>query len=40
MADDLRDLGFTVSQIEDQLSRVFSPCSNQARSSRAGFSFF
>ena len=40
VADDLRDLGFTVSQTEDQLSRIFWPCSNQVRSTRAGFSFF
>ena len=39
LPDDLRDLGFTVSQIEDQSSSVCSPCSNQVRSTRAGFSF-
>ena len=38
MADDLRDLGFTVSQTEDQSTRVCSPCSSQVRSARAGFS--
>ena len=36
----LRDLGFTVSQTEDQSSRVCLHCSNQARSTRAGFFFF
>ena len=35
----LRDLGFTVSQTEDQSSRVCLHCSNQARSTRAGFFF-
>ena len=40
MADNLRDLGFTVSPTEDQLSRIFSPCSNQVRSTWTGFSFF
>ena len=39
LANDLRDLGFTVSQTEDQSSRVCSPCSNQVRSTRARFSF-
>ena len=39
VVDDLRDLGFTVSQTEDQSSRVSSPCSNQVISTRAGFSF-
>ena len=37
LADGLRDLGFTVSQTEDQSSRVCSPCSNQVRSTRARF---
>ena len=40
VADDLRDLGFTVSQTECYLSRVCSPCSNRVRSTRAGFRFF
>ena len=39
LADDLRDLGFAISQAEDQSGRVCSPCSNQVRSTRAGFSF-
>ena len=42
LVDDLRDstVGFTVSQTEDQPSRVCSPCSHdQVRSTRAGFSF-
>ena len=37
-ADDLRDLDFTLSQTEDQSSRVCSHCSNQVRGTRAGFS--
>ena len=36
---DLRDLSFTISQTEDQSSRVCSPCSNQVRITQAGFSF-
>ena len=39
LAHGLRDLGFTVSQTEDQSSRVCLHCSNQARSTRAGFFF-
>ena len=39
LADGLRDLDFTVSQTEDQSSRVCSPCSNKVKSTRAGFSF-
>ena len=39
LADDLRDLSFTVSQTGDQSCSVCSPCSNQVRSTRAGFSF-
>ena len=39
LADDLRDLGFTVSLTEDQSSRVSLPCSNKVRSTWAGFSF-
>ena len=38
MAEDLRDLDFTLSQTEDQSSRVCSHCSNQVRGTRAGFS--
>ena len=38
LADDLRDLDFTLSQTEDQSSRVCSHCSNQVRGTRAGFS--
>ena len=38
LADGLRDLGFTVSQTEDQSSRVCSPRGNQVRSTLAGFS--
>ena len=38
LADGIRDLGFTVSQTEDQSSRCFSHCSNQLRSTRGGFS--
>ena len=37
VADDLRDLGFTVSQTEDESSRVCSPCSNQVISTRLDF---
>ena len=39
LADDfiLRDLNFTVSQTEDQSSRVCSPCSNKVRSTWAEF---
>ena len=40
LADDfiLRDLNFTVSQTEDQSSRICSPCSNKVRSTWAEFS--
>ena len=40
LADDFRDLGFTVSQTEDQASRFCSHCSNQVRSTRAVFFLF
>ena len=40
LAHGLRDLGFTVSQTEDQSGRVCLHCSNQARSTRAGCFFF
>ena len=33
----LKDLDFTISQTEDQSSRVCSPCSNKVRSTRAEF---
>ena len=39
LVDGLRDLGLTVSQAEDQSSRVCSPRSNQVRSTQAGFCF-
>ena len=35
----IKRFGFTVSQTEDQSSRDCSHCSNQVRSTRAGFSF-
>ena len=40
MGDDLRDLGFTVLQmVNNQSSRVCSPCSNLVISLQAGFFF-
>ena len=36
----MKGLGFTVSQIEHQSSRVCSPCSTQVRSTQAGFFFY